>query len=111
MVVIFIPTPERDLGTWTGGRGVWTYDNIWHWGSGNGIVCGKPFGFNLGYGFGDTHAATENRHLYDGVGHKLDDIVFHIPQDTYLAPWKISSSDGRFEMKFIPVIDRAAKLM
>lgn len=107
---IFYLNPEHDFGTLDWGRGVWTYDNTWYWGSGNGLVEGKPFGFNLGYGFGDTQAATENIIFYDGIGHKLDDIVFHIPQGTYLAPWKISSSDGRFEMKFMPVIDRAAKL-
>lgn len=26
-----------------------------------------------------------------------------------MKPWKFSSSDGRFEMDFVPVLDRAAK--
>ncbi|MDD3277555.1 MAG: DUF2804 domain-containing protein [Lachnospiraceae bacterium] len=107
---IFYLDPDYDFGSLDWGRGVWTYDNTWYWASGNGLVEDKPFGFNLGYGFGDTSAATENMIFYDGVGHKLDDVVFHIPQDNYLAPWEITSSDGRFEMKFRPVIDRAAKL-
>jgi hypothetical protein len=38
----------------------------WYWGSGNGLVEGKPFGFNIGYGFGNTAAATENILIYDG---------------------------------------------
>nr|MCR5320297.1 DUF2804 domain-containing protein [Lachnospiraceae bacterium] len=42
--------------------------------------------------------------------HKLDDIEFHIPEDSYMKPWKFTSSDGRFEMDFVPVLDRAAKL-
>ena len=71
--------PETDFGTLDWGRGVWTYDNTWNWGSGNAVVNGKPFGFNIGYGFGDTAAASENMLFYDGVGHKLDDITFHIP--------------------------------
>lgn len=99
---------ETDFGTLDWGRGVWTYDNTWYWGSGNTIVNGKPFGFNIGYGFGDTSAATENMLFYDGVAHKIDDVKFHIPKDDYMKPWKFTSSDGRFEMDFVPVLDRAA---
>lgn len=99
---------ETDFGTLDWGRGVWTYDNTWYWGSGNTIVNGKPFGFNIGYGFGDTSAASENMLFYDGVAHKLDDVKFHIPKGDYMKPWKFSSSDGRFEMNFVPVLDRAA---
>lgn len=100
---------ETDFGTLDWGRGVWTYDNRWYWGSGNTVVNGRPFGFNIGYGFGDTSAATENMLFYDGVGHKLDDVTFHIPEGDYLKPWTFTSSDGRFEMDFVPVLDRAAK--
>lgn len=101
--------PETDFGTLDFGRGVWTYDNRWYWGSGNCMVDGKPFGFNIGYGFGDTSAASENILFYDGKAHKLDDVTFHIPKDDYMKPWKFTSSDGRFEMDFEPVLDRAAK--
>ena len=100
---------ETDYGTLDWGRGVWTYDNSWYWGSGNTTIDGKPFGFNIGYGFGDTTAATENMLFYDGIGHKLDDVTFHIPKDDYLKPWTFTSSDNRFEMSFEPVLDRAAK--
>lgn len=103
-------SPDSAFGTLDWGRGVWTYDNTWYWGSGNTELNGKPFGFNIGYGFGDTSAASENMLFYDGVAHKLDDIRFHIPASSYTDPWKISSSDGRFEMDFIPILDRAAKL-
>jgi hypothetical protein len=102
--------PETDFGTLDWGRGVWTYDNTWYWGSGNGIVNGKPFGFNIGYGFGDTSAASENMLFYDGKCHKLDDVTFNIPSTSYTDPWTFTSSDGRFEMDFVPIIDRAAKI-
>ncbi len=102
--------PETDFGTLDWGRGVWTYDNTWYWGSGNAVVDGKPFGFNIGYGFGNTAAASENILFYDGKCHKLDDVTFHIPDDSYMKPWKFSSSDGRFEMDFEPILDRAAKI-
>lgn len=100
---------DTDFGTLDWGRGVWTYDNRWYRGSGNTVIDGKPFGFNIGYGFGDTSAASENMLFYDGVGHKLDDVVFHIPENSYMKPWRFTSSDGRFEMDFVPVLDRAAK--
>lgn len=102
--------PKTDFGTLDWGRGVWTYDNTWYWGSGNCDLDGKAFGFNVGYGFGDTSAATENVIFYDGKAHKLDDVTFHIPEGDYCKPWTFTSSDGRFEMDFEPVIDRAANL-
>ncbi len=101
---------EKDFGTLDWGRGVWTYDNTWHWGSGNADLDGNTFGFNIGYGFGNTKAATENVIFYNGKVHKLDDITFHIPANSYMDPWKFTSSDGRFEMDFVPVLDRAACL-
>ncbi|HZK21539.1 MAG TPA: DUF2804 domain-containing protein [Oscillospiraceae bacterium] len=106
----YVFDPETDFGTLDWGRGVWTYDNTWYWGSGNGIVNDKPFGFNIGYGFGDTSAASENMLFYDGKCHKLDDVTFNIPKSSYTDPWTFTSSDGRFEMDFIPIIDRAAKI-
>ena len=102
--------PDCDFGTLDWGRGVWTYDNTWFWGSGNADIDGNSFGFNIGYGFGNTSAATENVIFYNGKAHKLDDVTFHIPEDSYLSPWKFTSSDGRFEMNFEPVLDRAACL-
>ncbi|MBQ8783862.1 MAG: DUF2804 domain-containing protein [Clostridia bacterium] len=106
----YVFNPETDFGTLDWGRGVWTYDNTWYWGSGNGIVNGKPFGFNIGYGFGDTSAASENMLFYDGKCHKLDDVAFNIPESGYTDPWTFTSSDGRFEMNFEPIIDRCAKI-
>ena len=102
--------PATDFGTLDWGRGVWTYDNTWFWGSGNADLDGHAFGFNIGYGFGNTAAASENVIFYDGVAHKLDDVTFNIPESGYTDPWTFTSSDGRFEMEFVPVIDRAACL-
>lgn len=102
--------PERHFGTLDWGRGVWTYDNTWYWGSGNCDIDGHAFGFNIGYGFGNTKAASENVLFYDGVAHKIDDVTFCIPEDDYCKPWKFTSSDGRFEMDFAPILDRSACL-
>lgn len=97
--------PATDFGGLDWGRGVWTYNNYWYWGSGSGVVDGHRFGFNIGYGFGDTSAASENVIFYDGVAHKFDDVTFNI-SDNFTDPWTFTSSDGRFEMDFVPIIDR-----
>ncbi len=69
-------------------------------------------GFNIGYGFGDVSAASENMLFVDGVAHKLDRLTFNIPlkdgKEDYLSPWTFTSSDGRFETAFTPILDRAA---
>ena len=106
----YVFDPSTDFGTLDWGRGVWTYDNTWYWGSGNMDIDGHAFGFNIGYGFGDTTAASENMLFYDGKCHKLDDVTFNIPESGYTDPWTFTSSDGRFEMEFVPIIDRAAKI-
>ena len=106
----YIFDPSTDFGTLDWGRGVWTYDNTLKCGSGNCDLNGHSFGFNIGYGFGDTKAASENIIFYDGVGHKIDDVTFNIPASSYTDPWTFTSSDGRFEMTFEPIIDRAAKI-
>ena len=102
--------PATDFGTLDWGRGVWTYDNTWFWGSGNADVDGNAFGWNIGYGFGDTSAASENILFWNGTAHKLDDVTFNIPESGYMDTWTFTSSDGRFEMTFEPVLDRAACL-
>lgn len=102
--------PKNALGLLDWGRGVWTFKNTWYWGSASGYVNGESFGFNIGYGFGDTSAATENMLFYKGKAHKLDQVIFYIPEKKgeldYLSPWKFTSNDNRFEMDFQPIIDR-----
>ncbi len=96
----------KSFGVLDWGRGVWTYQNTWYWGSASGELNGELFGFNIGYGFGDTSAATENMLFYKGKAHKLDNISFNIPEDSVLKPWTFTSSDKRFEMQFTPILDR-----
>ena len=126
--------PRTDFGTLDWGRGVWTYENTWYWGTCSCDMDGHSFGFNIGYGFGNTRAASENVLFWDGAAHKLDDVMFLIPGDhgpdpirdrgkegkrrggggrdaiRYLEKWRYTSSDGRFEMDFVPIIDRRAKI-
>lgn len=76
------------------------------------MVDQHRFGFNLGYGFGDTSAASENMLFYDGIAHKLSEVHFEIPQkngqDDFLKPWKFTSDDQRVQLDFVPILDRHA---
>ena len=106
-------SPENSFGVLDWGRGVWTYKNTWFWGSASGAVAGVPFGFNIGYGFGNTEKASENALFLDGRLHKLSRVRFLIPKkedgsDDFLSPWRFTSDDRRFEMTFTPVLDRAS---
>ncbi len=109
---VYTLEPDSAFGVLDWGRGVWTYHNTWYWGSASGLVDGEDFGFNIGYGFGDTSAASENMLFYRGKAHKLSQVMFHIPmedgKEDYLRPWKFTSDDGRFEMDFMPIINRAS---
>ena len=109
---IFSPAGSFAVLDW--GRGVWTYQNTWYWASASGIVQGHRFGLNLGYGFGDTRAATENMLFCDGKAHKLQDVIFDIPRQgnryDYEKAWEIKDNQGRLQLQFDPILDRAAKV-
>lgn len=95
------------------GRGVWTYKNTWYWSSLNAVDHGKRIGFNLGYGFGDTSAASENMLFIDDKSYKLDQVHFDIPinkfgKDDYMKPWKFRSQDGTIDLTFTPILNRHA---
>lgn len=102
--------PENSYGLLDWGRGVWTYSNTWYWGAAQGKQAGHKIGFNIGYGFGDTSKASENMLFYDGVAHKLEGVDFGIPQikgkDDFMSKWNMTSTDGRFNLTFMPIIDR-----
>lgn len=110
----YVFSPAGAFGTLDWGRGVWTYSNTWYWASASGVVQGHRFGLNLGYGFGDTSAATENMLFCDGIAHKLGHVRFDIPRagrrEDYLRPWAIHDDQGRLALHFEPIVDRAARL-
>lgn len=103
--------PGTCYGVLDWGRGVWTYDNTWFWGTGSGKVGNELFGFNLGYGFSDRSSASENGFYYKGKIHKLEEVEFKIPvnekgERQYLENWTVDSADGRLKSTFEPIIDR-----
>jgi hypothetical protein len=80
------------------------------WGSASGLLDGQPFGWNIGYGFSDRSPASENMLFYKGKAHKLEDVTFHINTSDYMAPWKFTSSDGRFEMVLNPILQTGGQI-
>lgn len=91
------------------GRGVWTYKNTWYWSSLSAEVNGRLFGWNLGYGFGDTSKASENILYLDSNIHKLSEVTFEIPKDTkgkddFLSNWKVEGSG--LKATFRPILNR-----
>lgn len=100
--------PEDSFGVLDWGRGVWTYSNTWYWASASGTVDNAPFGFNLGCGFGNLSTHSENALFFNGKLHKLDRIRFEIPEEDYLSPWSFDDNEGRFNMHFMPIIDRSS---
>lgn len=113
--MIYPFNPETSFGLLDWGRGVWPYKTTWYWSAAQGMIEDKVFGFNLGYGFGDTSAATENMLFYNGIASKLKDVVFIIPKNEkneydYMKNWIITDFKQQIEMIFVPIIDRSVVL-
>ena len=102
--------PSTCLGSLDWGRGVWEYSSFWVWASASGFLPdGRRIGLNMGYGFGDTSAATENCFILEGKVHKLADLKFTYNNRDFKSPWTMTSPDGRLDLVFTPFFERVAK--
>lgn len=99
---------EDSYGLLDWGRGVWPFHNEWYWSNGTGLVNGEIFGFNLGTGFGNTSAATENIFFYKGTTHKIGRVYFDLGTE-YMKPWHLYDDEGRLDVKLVPSFDRTTK--
>ena len=100
---------DQALGNMDWGRGVWEYSSFWVWASASGFLKGgRRVGLNMGFGFGDTSAATENALILNGRVHKLGEIIFTYDSEDYTQPWRMISSDGRVNLEFTPFVERVA---
>lgn len=103
-------TPTTALGNLDWGRGVWEYNSFWVWSSASGFLAdGRTLGLNLGFGFGDTSAATENAVILDGCIHKLGRVDYTYSSKHFMDPWYMRSDDGRLDLQFTPFFERVAK--
>lgn len=84
------------------GRGAWPKQTRWLWGWGAGAVAQKRVSFNLGCGFGDMSAASENAVVVDGVLHKLGDVSWHYDPQQRSRAWTFEDDAGRLSLTFIP---------
>lgn len=101
---------NESLGSLDWGRGVWKYQSFWNWASASGFLPdGRTFGLNLGLGFGDLSAATENAFILDNRILKLDQVKFDYISGDYMKPWRFSDNQDRLDLTFTPFKDRLAK--
>ena len=97
---------KNGFGLMDWGRGVWPYSHEWTWGNGGTTVDGKNFGFNIGWGFGNADAATENAFFYDNVMYKLGEV-----QETKVGDiYHYTDTDKRFVFNVEPIFDNFTKL-
>lgn len=102
--------PSSCLANLDWGRGVWEYSSFWVWASASGFLPdGKRIGLNMGYGFGDTNAATENCFLLEDKVHKLEKLDFTYDNHKFKTPWTMKTPDGRLDLTFSPFFERVAK--
>ncbi len=98
---------ETSSGNLDWGRGIWPYRSFWVWASASGFLAGsRRIGLNMGFGFGDTSAATENSVLIDGRIHKLATVDFEYDSGDFMRPWRMRSD--RVDLEFTPFLDRHA---
>jgi hypothetical protein len=101
--------PETSLGSLDWGRGVWEYSSYWNWASASGFMPdGRTIGLNLGCGFGDLSAASENCLILEGRIHKLEKVEFNYSSGNYMRPWKFHDDQNRLNLEFIPFKERLA---
>ncbi len=102
--------PTQCLGSLDWGRGVWEYRSFWNWASASGFLPdGRTVGLNLGCGFGDTSAASEDAIILDGRVHKLGAVKYDYTSGDYMKPWRFSDQAGRLDLTFTPFKERVAK--
>ena len=102
--------PKTCLGSLDWGRGVWEYQSFWNWASASGFLPdGRNFGLNLGLGFGDLSAATENAFILDNHIHKLEQVKFDYASGDYMQPWRFTDNQGRLNLTFTPFKERLAQ--
>lgn len=94
-----------DTGLLDWGRGVWPFHQEWFWGHGAANLPEGRFGFNIGWGFGDLSAASENMFFWQGKAHKLGALRVTRDEGNYMAPWRFEDEGGKFDFTMVPTFD------
>lgn len=85
------------------GRGQWPSTAMWHWAGASGTVGGAPFSFNLGDGFGNARAATENLVVAGEVANKLAEVDWTHDANDPMKDWTFAARDGRLKLTLHPI--------
>jgi len=85
------------------GRGQWPSQVTWRWAAASGVVDGVPLALNLGEGFGDASAATENLLVLGDVPHKLGEVGWSYDRADPTRDWTFRSDDGRVDLVLEPI--------
>ncbi len=93
---------ENATGLLDWGRGIWPYKHEWYWGNLTSHIDGVPFGFNIGWGFGDTSNATENIFFYNKKGYKLGEVIAEWDQNDLMKVQHLHDTEDKFECTFTP---------
>jgi hypothetical protein len=102
--------PADTLGSLDWGRGVWEYRSFWNWASASGFLPDRRrVGLNLGCGFGDTSAATEDALILEGRLHKLGRVKYDYVSGDYMKPWRFTDDQQRLDLTFTPFKERLAR--
>lgn len=96
---------ENGFGLLDWGRGVWPFRNEWVWGNGGAVVDGKHFGFNIGWGFGNTSSATENMFFFDNKAYKLG----VVKETKNGEKFRYKDDSKRFDFTVEPLFDNFTK--
>lgn len=124
-VIEFKGKPDNAYAVLDWGRGVWPFHETWWWGNGSWTFYDENnqehiFGFEIGWDFCNTSAASESTAFLDGKAYKLGYLTFE-NQEEVVKPWdsnwadndqiwKITSDDGSFEMTMTPEYDNYTML-
>ena len=79
------------------GRGVWPYCHEWYWGSLTSHIDNVPFGFNIGWGFGDTRRATENMYFYNKKAYKFGKLIGEWDDNDFMGVKHFHDSENKFK--------------
>ncbi len=107
-------SPENTITVLDWGRGIWPYGNVWYWANGSTKIDGKPFGFELTWGFGDESHATETAVFYDGICHKIGDVALDADPEIgkgWMNPWHFTDKEGRLDLTMTPFYDNYSNMM
>lgn len=88
------------------GRGIWPYTHEWYWGNLTANINETTkFGFNIGWGFGNLHDATENMYFINRKAYKVGALTVTYDEKDIMKPWHLEDKEGNIVLDFTPTFD------